>query len=59
MELKSGLYFRGVLTGLDSYMNVVLTDLKFDDKEDYGHLKRLTEIFIRGDKIKFITYNNE
>ncbi|KAH0571915.1 LSM domain-containing protein [Spironucleus salmonicida] len=59
VQLKSGMYFTGNLIGADTYMNIRLNNLTFQKHEDYGYLSNLKEIFIRGDKIKFITFENK
>ncbi|CAL5970549.1 LSM_domain-containing protein [Hexamita inflata] len=54
IELKDGTYFKGTLKHVDMHYNAILDDLVFSDDQNYGQLKQIKTIFIRGTQIKFI-----
>ena len=57
VELKDGKRFTGRLAHLDMHYNVVLSDLAFGLYQNYGHVRDLQKVFIRGTAVKFIGLN--
>ena len=58
VEMKDGKYFTGKLDHLDIHYNVILSDLVFDADQNYGYLRSLKKVFIRGTSVKFIRMDN-
>lgn len=57
VELKDGLEITGFLGQVDSNLNIVLNNIKVSRIEEHPFLKSLSEVFIRGNNIRYIHFN--
>ncbi|KAH7827464.1 U6 snRNA-associated Sm-like protein LSm2 [Monocercomonoides exilis] len=54
VELKNDLTIRGILQGVDQYLNLKLTNTSTLDTSRYPHMEYVKSCFVRGSVVRYI-----